>query len=120
MYYCEKCGKYFNQPRLSPRKEMQSGGLFSSPVYDLGVYISHGEHSSWVSFYYYRHDLFCPRCGRLYDTMGYFDGLYWARHFGETASRDDITRYFRYCAAHPEAKQNIYVGTHHGYPGDMV
>ena len=120
MCHCNYCHKDFYPPRLGPRKVLQSGGLFTPPVYDLGVYIHYGDYSSQVLFYYYMHDLFCPRCGKLYEKMDYYHGDYWATFLGEKASHDAITRYFRYCAAHPDAPQNIYVGTQYGYPGNEV
>lgn len=118
--YCRKCGSDVNNPRLGPRKVLQSGGLFSSPVYDLGVCTSHSEYAEQVSFYYYLHDLFCPKCGCKVGEMNkYHDGCL-AREFGEIASDDAVTRYFRYCYSHPDAEQNIYIGTQYGYPGNIV
>ena len=120
MCHCDYCHKDFYPPRLGPRKVLQPGGIFTPPIYDLGIHIHHGDYASWVSFYYYKHALFCPKCGKLYEEIGDYNGYYWATVFGEKASNDAITRYFKHCADHPDAPQNIYVGTQYGYPGDEV
>lgn len=113
--YCQNCHSIIERPKLGPRKVLESGGLFRAPVYDLGIDIHQGDYACWVNFYYYQHDLFCPRCGKLLDErMDHFTGGYWASVFGEKASNDAITKYFKYCEAHPENRQLI--GTRYGYP----
>lgn len=117
MCYCEKCHHYFDRPRLGPRKVLKSGFL-TYPTYDLGVDLHYGDYTNWVNYYYYKHNLYCPKCGKLFDTMDNFYGGHWAIDFGEKASKSDITLYFKYCTEHPEAEQNIYIGTSYGYPGN--
>lgn len=112
MCYCEKCGRYFDRPRLGPRKVLEEG-FFTPTVYDLDVYISHFEYEDYVGFYFYKRDLFCPKCGRKYEEMD----SYWATELGEHAPDSVITRYFRYCQTHPDTVPPRYPGLNYGYPG---
>lgn len=112
MCYCYKCGRYFNRPKLGPRKVLESGFL-RYPTYDLGVWISDFEYESYVNRYYYKRDLFCPKCGALYDRMEEFNGGYWAQVFGEFASRSDMELYFKYCQKTP----GLHLPGFRGYPG---
>lgn len=91
MCHCEKCGKDFRRPKLGPRKVLKSG-IFQD-VYDLQVETHYGEHSCYVLDYYYKRNLYCPKCGAFIEEMNY----YWAQELGEIAPRHAITRYFEYC-----------------------
>lgn len=114
MCYCEKCGRYFNRPKLGPRKVLESGFL-RYPTYDLGVWVSHFEYESYVQRYYYLHNLYCPKCGALYESMRRYNDEYWAKVFGEFASRSDMELYFNYCR---RTAGNHFPGFV-GYPGDV-
>lgn len=112
MCYCEKCQKEFKRPKLGPRKVLKNG--FLQNVYDLQVATHHGEHSSYVLGYYYKRDLYCPKCGAFYEKMNYS----WAEKLGEIAPRHEITRYFEYCK-HNGLMTKSFLATNN-YPGCEV
>ena len=64
-------------------------------------------------YYYYRHDMYCPKCGEFYKELD----QYWVDDFGERASMDAITRYFKYGYEHPETGGRYYA-EEYGYPGN--
>ena len=113
MCYCEKCGNSFRRPRLGPRKVLESG-FFKPTVYDLEVQYSYTEYEIYVKDYYYKRDLFCPKCGRFLEKMDH----YWAEKFGEIAPRYMITRYFEYCRDHGLIGEHFW--EYHNYPGNAV
>ena len=113
MCYCEKCKKEFRRPNLGPRKVLESG-LFKPTVYDLEVCYSYLEYETYVKAYYYKRNLYCPKCGRFYEKMD----DYWAEEFGEKASTNVIRRYFEYCRDHGMINDIWF--QNHNYPGNSV
>lgn len=114
MCHCRFCDKDFRRPKLGPRKVLESGGFFKPTVYDLTVEYSYLEYETYVNAYYYKRNLYCPKCGAFFEEM---DG-YWAREFDEIASRSTITRYFEYC------RDNGLMDKHflenNNYPGNAI
>lgn len=113
MCYCEKCKKYFKRPKFGPRKVLQSG-FFKPTVYDLKVEYSYPEHEIYVKAYYYKRNLYCPKCGSFIKDMDY----YWAEKFGEIAPRHMITKYYEYCRDNGLIDEHFF--ERHNYPGNSV
>lgn len=113
MCYCEKCKKEIGRPRLGPRKVLESGFL-KPTVYDLNVEYSYFEYETYVKDYYYKRNLYCPRCGCFIKEMDY----YWACKFEEIAPRSMITRYYVYCRDNGLVNEHFF--ENHNYPGQPV
>lgn len=113
MSYCEKCKKHFNRPKLGPREVLQSG-FFKPTIYDLNVEYSYTEHEIYVKDYYYKRNLYCPKCGSFFKYMDY----YWAENFGEIAPRRMITKYYEFCRDNGLIDKHFF--ERHNYPGNSV
>lgn len=113
MCYCEKCRKEFRRPKLGPRIVLESG-FFKPTVYDLEIEYSYLEYETYVKAYYYKRNLYCPKCGSFYEKMDY----YWASKLGEIAPRYMITRYYEYCR--DNGLIGKYFWDYHNYPGQSV
>lgn len=114
MCYCNICHKDVSHPKLGPRKVLESGGFFKPTVYDLKVEYSYLEYETYVKAYYYKRNLYCPKCGAFLQEMDY----YWAEEFGEVVSRSTITRYYEYCRDHGLIDDHFF--EYHNYPGNAV
>lgn len=113
MCYCEKCKKDVQRPKMGPRKVLESG-FFKPTVYDLNVEYSYYEYETYVKAYYYKRDLYCPKCGSFIKEMNH----YWAEKFGEIAPRHMITRYYEYCRDNGLINEHFF--EYHNYPGEPI
>lgn len=112
MVYCRRCHEWYSNPKLGPKKILDSGFLRPT-VYDLKPHVHYYDHSSVTQFYFFNRDTFCPRCGQY---LGELDSNS-VDHNVEQASMDAITRFFRYGYDHPETNGR-YCAEEYGYPGN--